>query len=57
MCSTPPYHRAEDPARLIGGLREIGIPRLASDTALAGTRPNIPLDQLTGGRVEGCCPW
>ena len=51
MCSTPPYNRAEDQARLIGGLREIGTPRLASDTALAGTRPNIPLDQLTGGRA------
>jgi hypothetical protein len=25
---------------------------LASETVLAGTRPNIPLDQLTGGRAS-----
>ena len=57
MCSTPPHDRAEDQARLIGGLREIGIPRLVSDTALAGTRPKIPLDQLTGGRAGRECRW
>jgi hypothetical protein len=38
--------------RLIAQLRTLGIPHLEADPALASRRPNIPLDQLTGGRVQ-----
>ncbi|HEY6309861.1 MAG TPA: hypothetical protein VIY52_03520 [Streptosporangiaceae bacterium] len=53
MCSTPPYLGAEDEERLTANLRALGIPRLDDEPALADKRPNIPLDQLTGGRIEG----
>jgi hypothetical protein len=53
MCSTPPYLRAEDRERLMKDLRTLGIPRLDDEPALASKRPNIPLDQLTGGRIQG----
>jgi hypothetical protein len=53
MCRTPPYDHAEDRARLTGGLLALGIPRLDAEASLADGRPNIPLNQLTSGRVEG----
>jgi hypothetical protein len=52
MCSAPPYASAEDQQRLIRALQSLGIPRLDSEPVLAGKRPNIPLDQLTGDRLE-----
>jgi hypothetical protein len=51
MCRTPPYNRADNRERLIADLRALGIPRLDTDPDLAGKRPNIPLDELTGGRA------
>ena len=33
-------------------LRGLGIPRLDAEAALTGDRPNIPLGELTGGRIE-----
>jgi hypothetical protein len=53
MCSTPPYIRADDREPLTANLRALGIPRLDEEPALADKRPNIPLDQLTSGRIEG----
>jgi hypothetical protein len=53
MCSTPPYLRAEGQQRLIADLRALAIPRLDDEPALADKRPNIPLDQLTSGRIKG----
>lgn len=52
MCMTPPYDHAETRARMTAELRALGIPRLESEVALADKRPNIPLGELTGGRVE-----
>jgi len=52
MCRTPPYRRAETQERLLADLKALGIPRLDTEEALAGKRPNIPLSQLTGGRAE-----
>jgi hypothetical protein len=52
MCSTPPYLCAGDRERLMKDLRALGIPRLDDEPALASKRPNIPLDQLTGGRIQ-----
>lgn len=53
MCRTPPYNRAEDRGRLTASLRALGIPRLDAEATLEDKRPNIPLDELTGGRVKG----
>lgn len=36
----------------MANIRALGIPRLASEAAFAGIRPNIPVEQLTGGRVQ-----
>ena len=33
-------------------LRALGIPRLDAEEALIDKRPNIPLNELTNGRVE-----
>jgi hypothetical protein len=52
MCRTPPYNRADDRARLTADLRALGVPRLEAEVALTDKRPNIPLDELTSGRVE-----
>jgi hypothetical protein len=53
MCATPPYDRDETRARLTADLRALGIPRLQAEDALTSERPNIPLGELTGGRIEG----
>jgi hypothetical protein len=52
MCRTPPYNRAQVQERLISELRAPQIPRLDAEPALAEKRPNVPLDELTGGRIE-----
>ncbi len=52
MCGTPPYNRAETRERLLADLRALGIPRLDAEPGLAAKRPNIPLDQLAGGRID-----
>jgi uncharacterized protein (TIGR02391 family) len=52
MCATPPYNRDEPRARLLADLRDLGIPRLTIPDALTRERPNIPLSELTNGRVD-----
>lgn len=52
MCRTPPYNRTEMRARLVTDLKSLGIPRLDIEDALPDKRPNIPLDELSGGRAE-----
>jgi len=52
MCRTPPYNRAETQARLITDLKSLGIRRLDTEDALPDKRPNIPLEELSGGRAE-----
>lgn len=52
MCEVPRYDRPAARARLVADLQGLGIPRLDSESALAEKRPNIPLDELTGGRAE-----
>lgn len=52
MCQVPPYDGAQARARLTADLRALGIPRLDAEHILIDKRPNIPLDQLTGGRIE-----
>jgi hypothetical protein len=52
ICTMPPYDSDEAHVRLKAELRALGIPRLDSEKILTATRPNIPLDQLTGGRLE-----
>jgi hypothetical protein len=39
-------------AHLTAQLRALGIPHLESDPALASRRANVPLNRLTGGRVQ-----
>lgn len=53
ICSMPPYDSGEAHVQLTADLRALGIPRLEDEDILTATRPNIPLDQLTGGRLEG----
>ncbi len=52
ICSMPPYDSDEAHAQLTLDLRALGIPRLDAEEILSAPRPNIPLDQLTGGRLE-----
>ena len=52
MCRTPPYNRTETRERLTADLHALGIPRLDAEAALIDKRPNIPLNELTNGRVE-----
>lgn len=52
MCRTPPYNRAEVQARLTADLHALGIPRLDAEHVLIDKRPNIPLEELTDGRIE-----
>jgi hypothetical protein len=52
MCRTPPYNRTETRTRLITDLKDLGIPRLDAEETLADKRPNIPLNELSGGRAE-----
>jgi hypothetical protein len=50
--SMPPYDSDEARVQLTADLRALGVPRLDHGEILTATRPNIPLDQLTGGRLE-----
>jgi hypothetical protein len=52
ICSMPPYDSDEAHVQLTADLRGLGIPRLDHEEILTAPRPNIPLDQLTGGRLE-----
>ncbi len=52
MCRTPPYNRDEARQRLTADLHALGIPRLDAENFLIDKRPNIPLTELTDGRVE-----
>jgi hypothetical protein len=52
MCRMPPYNRTETRKRLTEDLRALHIPRLDAEPVLADKRPNIPLSDLTGGRIE-----
>jgi hypothetical protein len=52
MCRTPPYDRDETRARLTADLQALGIPRLDAENVLIDKRPNIPLNELTSGRLE-----
>jgi hypothetical protein len=53
MCQMPPYDSDGTRARFTADLQALGVPRLTAERALTGKRPNIPLSQLTGGRLEG----
>ena len=52
MCQTPPHDRQHDRSRLTGALHALGIPRLDHERDLAGLRPEIPLSELTAGRLD-----
>ena len=52
ICSMPPYDSGEAHTQLTADLRALGIPRLDAEEIRSAIRPNIPLDQLTGGRLE-----
>jgi hypothetical protein len=52
MLATPPYEQDQAHRQLIADLRSLGIPRLDVEGALTSERPNVPLTDLTSGRVE-----
>jgi hypothetical protein len=52
MCRTPPHQHQQYSSRLTGGLRALGIPRLDRERDLSGLRPEIPLSELTAGRLD-----
>jgi hypothetical protein len=52
MCSTPPYDRQHARERLTADLHALGIPRLDREHVLCRKRPEIPLAELTDGRIE-----
>lgn len=52
MCSMPPYDRDEARVQLAADLRALGVPRVDAEDILTAIRPNIPLAQLTSGRLE-----
>lgn len=52
MYRTPPYNRQHNRDRLTAGLYALGIPRLDRERDLPGKRPEIPLHELTSGRLE-----
>jgi hypothetical protein len=52
MCFTPPYNRQRYCDRLISSLHTLGIPRLDREADLSGLRPEIPLGELTAGRLD-----
>ena len=51
ICSMLP-HGHEGRIQLINDIRALGIPRLDAEDIPTATRPNIPLDQLTSGRLK-----
>ena len=52
MCNMPPYDRLQARERLTADLHALGIPRLDREDVLCHKRPEIPLAELTHGRVE-----
>jgi hypothetical protein len=48
----PPHDRQHYSGRLTGGLHALGIPRLDRERDLSGLRPEIPLSELTAGRLD-----
>ena len=52
MCRTPPHDRQHYSGWLTGGLHALGIPRLDRERDLPGLRPEIPLSELTAGRLD-----
>jgi hypothetical protein len=52
MCSTPPYDREPARGRLTADLHALEIPRLDREDVLSRKRPDIPLAELTDGRLE-----
>jgi hypothetical protein len=52
MCREPPYNHQQYRSRLTAGLHVLGIPRLDRETDLSGLRPEIPLSELTAGRLD-----
>jgi hypothetical protein len=52
MCNTPPYDRQQARERLTADLHALGIPRLDREDVLCHKRPEIPLAELTHGRIE-----
>jgi len=52
MCQTPPHNRQPYRSRLTGGLHALGIARLDREADLSGLRPEIPLSELTAGRLD-----
>jgi hypothetical protein len=61
MCRTPPYDRQPCRSRLTEGLYALGIPRLDREADLSGLRPEIPVSDLTAGRLDRLlaliCRW
>jgi hypothetical protein len=53
MLATPPYDHSPAREQLTADLQALGIPRLNEANALTSERPNIPLGELTGGRITG----
>jgi hypothetical protein len=53
MCQTPPYNGQPYRGELTRGLHALGIPRLDREGDLSGLRPEIPLRELTAGRLDG----
>jgi hypothetical protein len=47
-----PYNRQQIRERLITDLQALRIPRLDRETGLCDKRPEIPLSELTSGRLE-----
>lgn len=52
MCNISPYDRQQARERLTADLHALGIPRLNREDVLCRKRPEIPLAELTHGRVE-----
>jgi hypothetical protein len=52
ICSMPPYDHHEARIQLMDDFRALGIPRLDAEYIPTAIRPNIPLDQLTSGRLK-----
>jgi hypothetical protein len=52
MCQTPPHDRQHYRGQLTRGLHALGIARLDRERDLSGLRPEIPLSELTAGRLD-----
>ena len=52
MFAMPPYEHDDPRVRLMADLRALGVPRLDAKDAFTIERPNIPLSDLTSGRIE-----